>query len=284
VRVRLRPLYLTPLLSIAASGLTGCGGSDAGTGPDDSVPGIEFEMLAAVFRSELAGVQSSIMLPGGPPGCATPDAWQDADGDGIPERADVTFSASGCAFNFDGGSGTTSGSVQVRDPGTPFGFAMTLNGLARTMNIDAHDGSPAVTRVMTLNGDRTVGGSATRVVVTQHVVLSYAVTGKATATANETWDATFTPVQGSSVAFGVGSPLPDGGVVISGSFGWTQSGTTVWFALETPVPIRYAPGCNSIFPSAGEVHATVLSGGPDGYVRVAWTGCGSDGEVDLIEG
>jgi hypothetical protein len=276
--------YLSPFFTLGILSLAGCGGGDDGTGPAISVPGIDFEMLAAVLKSELSGVQASIQLPGGPPGCATATGWQDADGDGIPENADVSFSASGCTFTFDGGSGTTSGSVHVRDPGTPFGFALTLNGLAYTMNIDAQGSSPAVTRVRTLNGDRTVGGSATQVLVTQHVVLTYAVTGMATATANETWDATFTPVQGSSVTFGFGSQFPDGGVVISGGFGWTQGGNTLWLSLETTVPIRYASGCNSIFPSAGEVHATVQSGGPDGYVRLVWPGCGSDGEVDFIEG
>jgi predicted small secreted protein len=280
MRIRSRLKYLTHLLSLAALGLTGCGGSDDGAGPDISVQGVDFDMLAAVLKSEFASVQSSIVLPGGAPGCATASGWQDTDGDGVPEEADVTFSASGCLFTFDGGSGTTSGSIHVRDPGAPFGFAMTLNALAYTMNIDAQGSSPAVTRVMTLNGDRTVQGSSTQVAMTQHVVLTYAVTGKATATANETWSGTFTPAQGSSVTFD--APLPDGGVVISGSLGWTQGGATIWFSLETTVPIRYAPGCNSFMPSAGEVHATVQSGGPDGYVRVVWSACGADAEVDFI--
>ncbi len=275
------PLFLLPFSIL---GLAGCGGqSDDGTGPDQ-IGGVEFDMLAAVLQGELSGAGMSMMLPSGPPGCLSVSSVDDSDADGVPDDADFVFAASECTFTFDDGYGTTAGRVRVVDPGTGvFGFSATLNGLAYTIAVDGSGDSPAETRVRSLTGQRTVGGSPGRATLTQNVQLTYTVTNRPSATASETWQAAFNPAQGASVAFGLGARLPDGGTTITGPMTWTQSGNTVTLALTTTTPIWFDPACESPFPSAGEVHAQVVSGGPAGYVRIAWTSCGGQTEVDFIE-
>jgi hypothetical protein len=59
---------------------------------------------------------------------------------------------------------------------------------------------------------------------------------------------------------------------------------TVTFSFSTPVPIRFDPACESPFPTAGEVHAQVVSGGPEGYVKIRWSSCGGEADVDWVEG
>lgn len=287
MRIRPLPQYLSFPLILWIAVLPGCGTKDDSTGIADNlpdVPDIEFDMLAGVLWGELAGVGGAMMLPSGGPGCLSISATDDLDGDGVPEEADFTFSSSGCHFTFDNGWGTTAGSIHVTDPGVSFGFASTLNGIAYTLSVEAQDDDPAETRVRTLNGTRTVAGSPSQMTLTQNVDVAYTVTNKPSATATETWQAVFTPGQGASVVIGYGKRVPDGGLVVTGPFTWVQNGATVVLSLETTVPLSFPPSCESPFPSAGEVHARVVSGGPAGYVRLAWSGCGMEVQIDFIEG
>jgi len=260
--------------------LSGCGGDGDGTGPEDEVDGLEFSMLANLLRSELSGLSNSLMLPNGGPGCMTVSSFADADGDGIPDEADFVFSASGCLFTLDDGSGTTAGTVHVVDPGAAFGFSETLSGLSYTMTVN----QPAETRVLTLSGQRQVTGSPSQIRLTQNVQVGVTTTGKPSASATESWDAVFTAAQGSAVTFGVGARLPDGGTVVAGPLTWIQGGNTVSMSLSTTLPIWFDPACESPFPSSGEVHAQVVSGGPSGYVKIRWSECGGEAETDWIAG
>jgi hypothetical protein len=259
---------------------SGCSGDGDGTGPDDEVDGLEFSMLANLLRTELSGLSNSLMLPGGAPGCMTVSSFADSDEDGIPDEADFVFSSAGCLFTFDDGSGTTAGTVHVVDPGQTFGFSESLSGLSYTMTTN----EPAATRVLTLNGERQVTGSPSEIRLTQNVQVGATATGKPSASSTESWDAVFTPTAGSVVTFGVGVRLPDGGTVVTGPMTWIQSGNTVSMSLSTVVPIRFDPACESPFPSSGEVHAQVVSGGPSGYVKIRWSECGGEAETDWIAG
>jgi hypothetical protein len=283
--VRNHPLLQAPLflLSFSILGLAGCGVKDDGAGPDINIEGLDFSMLAQVLQGELSGAGLAMMLPSGGPGCLTVSSLADADVDGVPDDAEFVFSGSECMFTFDDGYGTTAGRARVVDPGGSFGFTETLSALAYTIHVDASGPDPAETRVRTLNGQRTVGGSPGQATLTQNVQVTYTVTNKPSASASETWQASFSPAPGASVAFGLSVRLPDGGTTITGPMNWTQSGNTVTLALTTTTPIWFDPACESPFPSAGEVHAQVVSGGPAGYVRIAWTSCGGETEVDFVE-
>jgi hypothetical protein len=281
--MRIRPLsrFSVLLLPLPVLWLTCCkAGDDAG--PENPIQGLDFSMVSQVLAGEFNGAGLALMLPSGPPGCLSATSWDDGDADGVLDDSDFTFSASGCRFTFDDGWGTTSGAIHILDPGNDFGFSATLNGLAYTISVDANGGDPAETRVRTLHGERSVSGSPSQVTLMQDVDLTYTVTSRPSAQVSETWQAVFTASQGSAVAFGVGARLPDGSTVITGPMSWTQSGATVSLSLETTVPIWFDPGCQSPFPSAGEVHAHVVSGGPNGYVRVRWSSCGGESEVDFV--
>ncbi len=285
MKLRPRPQYLVLVVCpLTIAGLTGCkSGSDDGTGIDvDSE--VEFDMLAGVLRSELSTVAGAFMVPGTGEGCVTLTADPDGDGDGIPDQADFTFSSSGCKYTFDGGWGTSAGAMHVADAGDPFGFTATLSSMAYTTSVEANADDPAQTRILTLNGERTVGGSATRLTLTQTLTFTYTVTSRPSATGTETWQAVFTADQGSTVAFGYGMRVPDGDTEVSGPFEWTQNGATVRLTLETVDPLRFPTSCQSPFPSSGEVHARVVSGAPAGYVRLAWSSCGGEAQVDWVAG
>lgn len=276
--MRLRPVSL--LLFVSLSLVTLGAKCKSNTSPDQPIGNIEFDMLAYVLRSEFSGIGRAMMLPNAPPECLAVSSLDDADTDGVPDDADFVYSATGCSFSIGNGTGTTSGTVHVSDLGNAFGFQSTLTNVATIYTLD---GGASVEN-LAVTGQRQVTGSPTEVTLTQNVQFTLSITTRATATGTETWQAVFTPVQGSEVAFGLGMQLPDGGVVVTGPLTFTQNGTTATLSLSTPTPIRWNSTCGSPFPTSGEVHAQVVSGGPNGYVKVVWSSCGGEAEVDFVEG
>ncbi len=276
--MRFRPvsLFLSGSLCLATLGAQ-CKGN---TSPEEQIGNVEFDMLAYVLRSELGALERTMMLPNGPPGCLSLSSLDDADSDGVPDEADFVFSETGCSFDIGDGFATTSGTVHVTDPGNAFGFSSSLDGLATIYTLN---GGASVEN-LTLAGPRQVAGSPTSLTLTQNVQFTLNVTTHPTAAGSETWQAVFTPVQGAEAVLGLGMQLPDGGTVVTGSFVFTQSGTTATLSLSTPTPIRWDPTCGSPFPTSGEVHGQVLSGGPSGYVKIVWSSCGGEAAVDFVEG
>ncbi len=276
MRIGPLPLVLCPLLSLWMLGAT-CHKDSAG--PEEEIGNIEFDMLAYVLRSELGAVGRSMTLPNGAPGCLALSSVDDADADGVPEDADFVFSESGCSFDVGNGTGTTTGTVHVTDPGSAFGFSAVLDHLTSKFNLNGG----ARIEALTVHGQRQVGGAPTAVTLTQNAQFTLTITGRVTATGTETWQAVFTPAQGAQVSFGLGMRLPDGGVVVTGPVVFTQNGSTATLSLSTPTPIRWNPTCGSPFPTSGEVRGQVVSGGPNGYVRIVWSSCGGEAEVDFVE-
>lgn len=280
MRIHPLPLLISLSLPLSTLGMAGCGSKDS-TGPDDvpDVGNIEFDMFAMSLGAELGLLANAVMLPNGPPGCLSVSSLEDADADGVPDDSNFTFSETGCSFAVDAGTGTTVGVVHIVDPGTAFGFSATLSNLASVYNLNAG----ASIESLKLNGQRQVTGSPTQVTLTQNVQLQYSITGRPTATGSQTWQAVFTPVEGSQIVLGVGFRVW-GSAVVSGPMTFTQSGTTVTLSLSTPTPVQWDPGCESPFPVAGEVRAQVLSGGPSGYVSFVWSSCGGEPDVNFVEG
>jgi hypothetical protein len=274
--VRTHPLPL--LISLSTLGIAGCGSKDS-TDPEEQIGNIEFDMFAMSLGSELGTLRGALMLPNGGPGCLTASSVQDSDGDGVPDDSNFVFSEAGCSFPVEDGTGTTVGTIHVVDPGGGFGFSATLSNLANVFNLN----SGAKIQSLKLNGQRQLTGSPEQVTLTQSVQYEYSITGRPTATASETWQAVFTPVQGSQIVLGVGFWVW-GEAVVSGPMTFTQNGTTVSLSLSTPTPIQWDPDCESPFPVAGEVRAQVLSGGPTGYVSFLWSTCGGEPDVNFVEG
>lgn len=276
--MRIRPLSLLLSLSLCLWTLGAqCGNN---TGPEEQIGNVEFDMLAYVLRAELGAIDRTMALPNGPPGCLSLSSTDDADTDGVPDDADFVYSETGCSFAIDNGTGTTSGTVHVTDPGNAFGFTSSLGGLSTIFNLN----NGASVENLSMSGQRQVTGSPTELTLAQNVQYTLNITGRPVASGSETWQAVFTPVQGSQVSFGLGMQLPDGGVVVTGPLVYTQNGTTATLSLSTPTPIRWDPACGSPFPTSGEVHGQVLSGGPSGYVKIVWSECAGEAEVDFVEG
>ncbi len=257
-----------------------CGGGDDGddiTGPDGDVD--VMSQLGPALVTELGNLSTILRLPSGPPGCltVTPLPFPDSDGDGVPDSAHFAFDETGCTFVFTGGSGTSWGTIDVTDPGASFGFS-TLHAVSHAIStVD-----PPSTRTLTINGTRTVGGTPTRLTLSEDIQLAFSMTGKPASAATERWTAVFTPEDGSSVVFGLGVPLPSGQIDLAGTLIWMQEGITVTLAVSTAVPIAIDTACESPFPVAGEVRFQVTSGAAPGYVSVRFTGCGGEMEVDWV--
>lgn len=266
------------LAGILVWGSASCG-SDDGNGPNGDGSDLA-DLVASVLTGELGGLSGALVLPSGPPGCVSISSIIDTDGDGVPDNSDFSFSSSGCSFTFEGGSGTSSGTITVTDPGASFGFDASLADVSATLNTS----NPTRTTVRTLNGTRTVRGSGSGTTLQQNIEITYTSTGSLPALVVETWGASYTPAAGSSVVLGIGARLPPGSANVTGSVEWNQNGTTLELELVTERPIEWAAGCESPFPSAGEVHANVLSGGPSGYLRIRYTGCGEEVETDFMAG
>jgi hypothetical protein len=278
VRIRPLPLLISLSLPLSTLGIAGCGSKD-GTGPEEQIGNVEFDMFSMSLYSQLGTLPTAVMLPNGGPACLTASSMQDSDGDGVPDDSDFTFSEAGCSFPVDEGTGTTTGMIHIADPGGGFGFSATLSNLASVYNLN----SGANIQSLKLNGQRQVTGSAAQVTLTQSVQFEFSITGRPTATGSQTWQAVFTAADGYPVILAVGFRVW-GEAVVSGPMTFTQNGTTVSLSLSTPTPIVWDPECESPFPVAGEVHAQVLSGGPTGYVSFVWSSCGGEPDVNFIEG
>lgn len=274
--MRLRPV--STLLFVSLSLLTLGGACKSNTEPEEQIGNVEFDMLAYAFRSEFAALKQTMMLPDGPPGCLTLSSVDDTDGDGVPDAADFVFSETGCRWDLGDGTGTRSGSVHVTDPGNPFGFSSTLDNLATIYELNGG----ARVENLAVTGQRQVAGSPAELTLTQNVQFTLSITGQPPATGTESWQAAFTPAQGAAIALGLGMRLPDGGMVVTGPFTFTQNGTTATLSFSTVTPIRWDPTCGSPFPTGGEVRGQVVSGGPKGYVKIVWSSCGGEAAVDFV--
>jgi hypothetical protein len=265
------------LSACLALALSSCSSDDDVTGPGGDVD--IMSQLGVALTTRLGNYASGFRLPSGPPGCLTiaPSPFADADSDGVPDSVRFSFDETGCTFVFDGGSGTSMGTIEVTDPGAVFGFRAIH---AMTYALTA--GDPPSTETLGVTGTRIVSGASDGLTLTEDVQLAFSTTGNPPCAATERYTATFTPEPGSNVVFGVGVPLPSGHIELAGAFVWEQEGTTVTMVVSTAAPIEIDADCLSPFPVAGEVRFQVTSGADPGYVSVRFTGCGSDMEVDWV--
>lgn len=275
MRALSRGLLLLGLLAAAA--LIACSDDEDVAGPG----GDAFEDISAVVVDEFSVLRAAFALPNGPTGClivSPAPPFPDGDGDGVPDSVRCVFDPTGCAFGDGTFTGTTSGLVVLTDPGAAFGFRVRLEDLAYTMT----SGDPAVTRQRLLNGVHVVTGAPDSLALSRHDTLTFSRTGGATATVIEALTGTFTPEAGQTVSFGVGVQPPPGQCTVAGTVTWTQGTNVYAFDVTTASPLLYPSGCDSPFPSAGELRFHLTAGGPAGTLTVAWDGCGSEAETDWI--
>lgn len=279
---------LSPAIFLIAT-LAGC--NDASTNPGDGPPAELTSSVGTFTRDEASAALDALALPTllAPPGvdsgvaCVPPSSPTDSDGDGVPDDATYIFTAPPCRFTgYRGGTLDLVGELRVQDPaaGTAgFGYASTLVALRATFTPPGE--SPDAYSV-TRNGTRALTGSVTGLQLTADLQVIRTFTGLADAAVDEQWSAQFAP----ETPLQINKPLPSGTLDIAGTFAWTRGTESLDLTVSTPTPLHYNAGCTDGARriDAGELRADGTFQGSVGYVRVRWTDCGKDPEIQFVAG
>jgi hypothetical protein len=208
--------------------------------------------------------------------CPAIDDLSDADHDGIPDHATLTFALPQCESVT--GSDTTfvTGTVQIADPvfspppaPTAFGFAASFSDF--TVRFAAADTDSSF--VETRNGAERVLFSAEGLAQTHAFAIAHG-TDHGSAAIVDAWNATFTPAPGASLV--VNEPLPAGTLAVIGQTSWQSGDQGAQFQLVTAVPLAYDPTCPANAPSqfrSGEIHAALANNGGGAVIQIVFAEC-----------
>jgi hypothetical protein len=282
--VELEPETLFPLRYLFDVGNTGVGlpqhglrGMGFGAPFVDVYPGPAPSAMRAALLTRLA------LLPGGDvaamvltsPACtpAVVGAEIDTDGDGIPDDATTTYTATNCTV-YDSATGNAylgRGSHRLRDTNDDrYGFRFEMMDLS----IRQYEGDPISFVNVTYNVTetaRTTATSGTYRIVVDASSLSGDYTSGSSARHIQ-WDITqtFTPVG----TIPVGGPLPDGTLTVSGDLDVTISDLAAPARMQlevvTTVPLIYDDGCGGLTSGAHEMR---LNGSTTEGVHVVFAAC-----------
>lgn len=271
---------LVAVLALAACGSSGGSntagfndiGDDFAEDMDAAVDDFTFAG-ATTPRASAASVDSQAL-----PACVSvsPNPPADADGDGMPNQATLTFTnctrvgGAGAVWTLNGSrifsdpdgssaTNTTSGfDMQIVTPGfvfekrTPGGTLikkMTRNGL-RSPRLNA--GTIRFQHTLTTFVERPTGQPATNI---NNLLL------------------VFTPAAGQVIA--LNQPLPDGSVNITGSFSHTRGATNYSVNVSTPTALQHSAACASQRFVAGQLRLVFAGTGPSGNLDITFNACGT---------
>jgi hypothetical protein len=283
------PRFALPPAILLVATLASC--SDASTNPGDGPPSELISSVGAFTRDEANAALDALTLPtllapvgaGTGATCVQPSSTADSDGDGVPDDATYIFTAPPCRFTgYRGGTLDLVGQLRVQDPATGtagFGYASTLVALRATFTPPGD--SPDAYSV-TRNGTRELTGSVAGLQLTADLQVIRTFTGLADAAVDEQWSGQFVP----ETPLQINKPLPSGTLDIAGTFAWTRGTESLDLAVSTPTPLHYNAGCTD-GPrriDAGELRAEGTFNGTVGYVRIRWTDCGKDPEIQFVAG
>lgn len=240
------------------------------------------ELMLAI-EDEVEAVITALILPtqGMPPtftppgGCPTASVSADDDGDGIPDDRTLTFTNPPCTltpFRGAGASFDITGELQIRDTTTDTtSISLTYTDLAWTGT------DPATTRTFTATrtGTRTRTGDDSTATLSSNLEIVRARPGRANATIDLVTTARFVA---DSDTVRVGTALPGGGLVVTGTMQWRRSTENWSLTLDTPVPLHLEPTCITT-PQMVDSGSVTLSGtvsGATGVLTLTWEGCGTD--------
>jgi hypothetical protein len=214
--------------------------------------------------------------------CATasPSA-ANSDDDIIPDSAVFVFAVPPCTYDgFRDGRIEVTGAVELVDPSpttTGFDYRSRLGNLAYRYVSPELKGTYTALR----NGSRTLTGDAARLTLDQNVQTLRNL-AEFTAQVSENWHATFTPVAQGTLA--VDQTLPDGTITIDGTLDWTRDGESFSLTVTTPTPLGYDADCVDTYQriSSGELRGAGTFNGQNGYMRLVWTDCGDEPEIEFV--
>jgi hypothetical protein len=283
MRTRAFAAFGAALLTTLAACSDSSGNSD--TGPSKELTA----SVGALTRDEVGAALGALTKPtlltplgaGGGAACVTPASGTDSDGDGIPDDATYIFTAPPCRFTgYQGGILDLVGELRIQDPATDvagFGYKSTLVALRATFT---PSGDNPNTYSVTRNGTRALTGSVAGLQLTADLQVVRTFTGLADAAVDEQWTTQFTP----ETPLQINQPLPSGTLDVAGTLGWTRGTERLDLTVTTPMPLHYESTC-TVDPrsiDAGELHAAGTFAGTAGYVRVRWTACNKDPEIQFV--
>jgi hypothetical protein len=99
---------------------------------------------------------------------------------------------------------------------------------------------------------------------------------------DEEWSGHFAP----ETPLQINKPLPSGTLDIAGTLAWTRGTESLDLTVSTPTPLHYNASCTDDARriDAGELRADGTFQGTAGYVRIRWTDCGKDPEIQFVAG
>lgn len=273
-------LRLLPIM-LAVTALAACGSITAG---DSSRPTANQQNeLSSSLQDEVTGSLAALTIsaPGTPAyfptiaNCPTVSSTTDADADGIPNDATLTFQNPPCtASGFHGGSLAVTGSVRIQDPSgaNSTAFDLTLTNLAWAFTDSAGRGVYTAVR----NGTRTRIGSTSAARVINDITIQRQRPPIATATLTiQTTDSFIAATPGT---LQVGQPLPSGFATITGAITWHRSTENWSLAVATTSPLQFDATCLTTPQRivAGQLTLTGTVANVPGVLTVTWSGCGTD--------
>jgi hypothetical protein len=281
------PRFVLPTAIVLITALGGCNdsASSSGDGPSSELTA----SVGTLTRDEATAALDAFTLPtllspigaGDNSACVPPSSAADSDGDGVPDDATYIFTAPPCRFTgYRGGTLDLVGELRIQDPAIDvagFGYKSTLVALRATFTPSGDNPS---TYSVTRNGTRTLTGSVAGLQLTADLQVVRTFTGLADAAVDEKWTAQFTP----ETPLQINQPLPSGTLDVAGTLGWTRGTERLDLTVTTPTPFHYNSTCAGDPRSidAGELHAAGTFAGTAGYVRVRWTACNKDPEIQFV--
>ncbi len=210
--------------------------------------------------------------------CPAPDNTADADHDGVPDNATLTFGLPQCRFIAAGDTTEVTGTVHITDPvfspppnPAAFGYQASFANLVVHFGAMHAESSFTDTRngaeVLLVSGQGLAQEHGFDIMHQDRDGVAHVV---------DQWHATFTPATGSALV--VGSPLPHGLFAAAGQTSWQRGNVGLAFQIATVRPLEYDPTCPESGANrirSGEVHATIAGTGQLGFVRIVFAHCGA---------
>lgn len=210
--------------------------------------------------------------------CPALDNTTDADHDGIPDDATLTFAPPQCRSIADGDTTEVTGNAHIVDPvfspppdPQAFGYRVSFANLIVHFGAMHPDSSFTETR----NGTDALLVSQ-QGLAQEHGFDIVHQDRDGSAHVVDQWHATFSPAAG--MALIVGLPLPHGWFAAEGHTSWQRGNAAQQFEIATARPLEYDPDCTESAANrirSGELHANIVGPGQQAFVRIVFADCGA---------
>jgi hypothetical protein len=211
--------------------------------------------------------------------CPAIDDPTDADDDGVPDDAILTFLVADC---------TTiglerSGTIHIVDPSTTtLGYNATITDFTLLF---ATSGNPDSV-LLVLDGTHNVTATTSVATLSENLVTTVSALNNGQSFNGSTtsvWQAVFTAASGQTIDMGL--PLPDGSFNFSGTFDYDVNEDHFVLDVTTMVPLVYDASCFFLgIPfTAGKIKAHPQGAAAKVFLTATFTACGELPTVQLFE-